>query len=204
MHRRHFMTATAATLSAAAFPGSALAAPIPLNELSRYLNGLQNAESDFTQINGDGTISTGRLYIKRPGRARFEYAEEETLVIAGGGQVAIFDGGSNMVRPETYPLAQTPLHIILERNVDLARRNMVVGHSEDGPKTIVTAQDPERPEIGNIQLVFTGNPTELRQWVITDKGGQKTTVVLGDMRTGVSLGASLFNIPNEIAKREGD
>ncbi|SES29465.1 Outer membrane lipoprotein-sorting protein [Tranquillimonas rosea] len=204
MDRRHFLAATAAAaLTGVAAP--AQAAPISLNELSRYLNALGSAEADFTQINNDGTISTGRLYIQRPGRARFDYAEpEETLVMAGGGQVAIFDGKSNVATPETYPLAQTPLNIILESNVDLARRNMVVGHREEGPKTIVTAQDPERPEIGQIELVFTGNPTQLRQWVITDQNGTETTVVLGDMTTGSSLRASLFNIPNEVRRRRGD
>ncbi len=117
--------------------------------LSAYLNGLQTAEADFTQINADGTISTGRLYIKRPGRVRFEYTPpDKTLVMAGGGQVAIFDGGSNNSQPEQYPLARTPLNLILERNVDLGRRSMVVGHDYDGTATVVTAQDPEHPEYG--------------------------------------------------------
>jgi len=64
-------------------------------------------------------LSTGQIYIKRPGRIRFEYnAPDNSLMIAGGGQVAIFDPRSN-TRPDRYPLNQTPLSIILERNVDL-------------------------------------------------------------------------------------
>ena len=98
--------------------------------------------------------------------------------MAGGGTVAVFDGKSNS-SAEQFPLRQTPLNLILEKNVNLARRSMVVGHASDGTTTTVVAQDPEHPEYGNIRLVFTAGPTELRQWVITDGGGEETTVILG-------------------------
>jgi outer membrane lipoprotein-sorting protein len=200
MHRRTFLLASSATAIAAALP--AHAAQIPLNRISSYLNALETAQAGFTQINPDGTISTGRLFIKRPGRARFEYdPPEEALVMAGGGQVAIFDGKSNLGRPEQYPLAQTPLSIILERNVNLARRNMVVGHTYDGTATTVVAQDPEHPEYGRIELNFTDNPVELRQWVVVDGSGARTTIILRDMTTGGDLRASLFNITYETQQR---
>ncbi len=176
----------------------AAAQQIPLGELSRYLNNLQTATGEFTQVNADGTLSTGTIYIKRPGRVRFEYnPPEQSLVMASAGTVAIFDGKSN-AGPEQYPLAQTPLKIILERNVDLSRAGMVTGHSTDGTATTVRAQDPQRPELGHIDMKFTGNPTELRQWVITDQSGLQTTIILGDLTKGVAIADSQFNIQREI------
>lgn len=196
------MTALIAPLAAAlvmALP--AHAEIIPLSDLSRYLNGLTTAESDFTQVNADGTISTGRLYIKRPGRARFEYAPpDRSLVLAGGGQVAIFDAKSNQP-PEQYPLRRTPLNLILAENVDLGRAEMVVGHGEVENTTRVIAQDPENPEYGTIELVFTADPVELRQWIITDDLGSQTTVILGEMIKGGDLPPSLFNITLETEQR---
>ena len=53
---------------AMAFP--ALADKIPLNEISRYLNSLKTAQAGFTQVNNDGSISTGTVYIQRPNRVR--------------------------------------------------------------------------------------------------------------------------------------
>ncbi|NKX45562.1 LolA family protein [Roseicyclus persicicus] len=181
----------------------ALADLVPLAQLSRYLNDMRTAEGTFTQINADGTISTGDIYLHRPGRVRFEYDGDDLLVIAGGQQVAIFDGRSN-TRPETYPLGETPLNLILARNVDLARSGMVVGHEFDGTATRVLAQDPDRPEIGTIELVFTDAPVELRQWVITDSTGAATTVVLGNLEEGGSIPARLFNITAEIQSRIRD
>ena len=186
------LTAAAFALALSGVP--AFAARIPLSDISAYLNRLTTAEVEFTQVNADGTISTGRLYIKRPGRMRFEYKPpEKTLVIAGSGSVAIFDGNSNDMA-EQYPLDRTPLSIILARNVDLVGARMVVSHVEEGNTTIVRAQDPQHPDYGSIDLVFTANPVELRQWVVHDDAGSATTVILGEMTKGVTLNNSLFSI----------
>jgi outer membrane lipoprotein-sorting protein len=198
MNRRFALLAPLALL----VPLPALAEKIPLSTLSDYLNSLTTVESAFTQINSDGSISTGRIFIKRPGRVRFEYdPPDRSLVIAGGQQVAIFDAKSNQP-PEQYPLKRTPLNLILAERIDLARASMVVGHTADGTSTRVRAQDPEHPEYGAIELVFTENPVELRQWVITDDLGAETTVILGELQKGGQMGARLFDISAETAARK--
>ncbi|MEQ9053977.1 MAG: outer membrane lipoprotein carrier protein LolA, partial [Roseovarius confluentis] len=102
MDRRTFIAAAAASLAAS----PAMADQLSLNAISNYLNRIETATSDFTQVNDDGSLSTGTLYIKRPGRMRFEYnPPENLLVMAGGGQVGIFDGKSNVKKAERYPLS---------------------------------------------------------------------------------------------------
>jgi len=201
MDRRTFL----ATASAFAATPALAAGKLELNAISGYLNAIGTAKTGFTQINDDGTLSTGTLFIRRPGRIRFEYnPPEELLVLASGGQVGIFDGKSNLQNAERYPLRRTPLSLILEKNVDLARRNMVVGHEFDGTATVVTAQDPEHPEYGRLQLKFTDGPVELRQWIVTDGQGSKTTVVLGQLETPDALSNALFSIENEERLRGRD
>ncbi|NNK16342.1 MAG: outer membrane lipoprotein carrier protein LolA [Sulfitobacter sp.] len=191
---RFFRSAVFGLGLAISLPLAALAQKLPLNDISAYLNQLQTAKGEFTQINDDGSISTGTIYIKRPGKVRFEYnPPESALVIAGSNTVVIYDKKSNQPA-ESYPLSRTPLSIILARNVNLGAANMVTGHRFDGTATVVTAQDPENPEYGNIQLKFTGNPIELRQWVINDGNGSQTTIVLGDLQKGGNLPNSLFDV----------
>ncbi|WP_035025971.1 LolA family protein [Gemmobacter nectariphilus] len=194
--------ALAAPLAVLALALPAQADKLPLAELSRYLNALTTAEAEFTQINADGTIATGTIRISRPGKVRFEYAPpDRSLVMSDGQQVAIFDPKSNQP-PEQYPLRRTPLNLILAPKVDLDTAKMVVAHREDGPATRVTAQDPEHPEYGSIDMVFTADPTELRQWVITDDSGNQTTLILGEMRKGGQFAGNQFDIVVE-AKRRG-
>ncbi|OUS35910.1 cell envelope biogenesis protein LolA [Rhodobacterales bacterium 56_14_T64] len=174
-------------------PAAWAAERLSLNDISGYFNAMTTAKASFTQINDDGSLSTGKLYIHRPGRMRFEYDPPDSgTVVAGAGSVAIFDSKSNQP-PETYPLKRTPLSVILARRVDLNRANMVVGHGFDGTTTVVNTQDPENPDYGNLELMFTGEPVELRKWVVHDNAGGKTTVILGALETGMRLSPRLFS-----------
>jgi outer membrane lipoprotein-sorting protein len=190
----------AAALTLLALP--AQAEKLPLSTLSAYLNAISTAETEFTQINSDQTISQGKIFIQRPGRVRFEYAPpDDSLVLASAGNVAIFDGKSN-APPEQYPLSRTPLNLILAADIDLSRARMVTAHTADDTTTRVIAQDPDNPEYGTIELVFSADPVALRQWVITDDSGQETTVILGELQAGGSFPPSLFSITQEAQRRD--
>lgn len=197
MNRRTLLLATL-TLPLA---GPARAEKLSLDAISAYLNSLTTAEAAFTQINADGSAAKGRVIIKRPGRMRFEYAApDETVVLAAAGQVAIFDAKSNQP-PEQYPLSKTPLNLILARQVDLTTAKMVVGHTEQGALTVVTAQDPKNPEYGTLALGFSADPIALRQWIVTDQAGAQTTVLLDELKAGSDYATSTFSIEAELRRR---
>src|SRR6056300_1427252 len=66
--------------------GQGWADKLSLPVLSKYLNGLTTVQAQFTQINPDGTLSTGKILIKRPGKIRFEYdPPNNALVMASAG-----------------------------------------------------------------------------------------------------------------------
>lgn len=194
MRRREFVSLVAA------IPFLFLAQPvaaqdkIAIAELNRYLNSLKTAQGSFVQINPDNTLSRGTFFLSRPGRMRFEYKPpNNALVVAGQGKLAVFDGKSNQ-GPQQYPLHRTPLSIILKRQVNLGQSGMLVAHSFEGNSTSITAQDPEHPDQGNVKLVFTDSPTELRQWIVTDQSGQRTTVNLDKLTVGGRLPTGIFDI----------
>lgn len=200
MHRRIFLQTTAAALAATGLSAD----PIPLLRISDYFNDLETLEARFLQIAPDGARSSGTFYIRRPGRARFEYdPPQEALVMAGGGQLAIFDGKSNTGRPEQYPLRRTPLIVILEKTVDLSNAAAIVAHSGTPEATVVVAQDPENPGYGRIELVFADDPVRLVEWTTVDATGARTRVVLQSLRTGHAIPNRLFSIPTEIEARGG-
>ncbi len=187
-------------LSLAASP--AMAERASLSELSAYLNSITVAEARFTQINGDGSRSSGTVTIKRPGRIRFEYdpPQEDVLVLASGGQIAIFDG-RGAGAPEQYPLRRTPLSILLARSIDLTRVSMVTGHGEQNGRTVVQAQDPEHPEYGRIYMFFDRAPLRLSEWLIISESGEQTRVQLGPFRATPDASDFLFDIRNETRRR---
>ncbi len=173
------------------------AAEVPLSQISAYLQGLVTAEAAFEQVNSDGSTSSGKIILKRPGFARFEYAKpDRTLVLASQGIVAVFDGKTNAA-PQQYQLQQTPLNLILGRNIDLETSKMVVDHTEFQGDTHVLAQDPKHAEMGSIELIFGDSPLRLKGWITTDEVGNQTSLTLGPLATGQSFSPNLFSIDRE-------
>lgn len=197
---RHLIAALALCL--AALPAAA-DERLSLPALSDYLDTITEAEARFTQVNADGSRLTGTLFIKRPGRIRFEYdpPQEDTLVLASGGQIAVFDGRASGT-PEQFPLRRTPLGIILARDIDLTRARMVTGHGMDAGRTVVQAQDPDNPEYGRIYLYFEHDPVRLSEWLIVSGSGEQTRTRLEPFQPRNDLGDVMFSIQLEMQARQ--
>jgi len=171
-----------------------LADRISLNKISDYINGLTTLQADFEQINSDGSIDRGKLYIRRPGRMRLEYtAPNNALVIAGAGSVAIFDDKSKN-GPTLFPLKKTPLNLLLKKNVDLSKNEMITEHTANNENTFIVAKDPKRKSQGSIKMVFSNSPVSLQGWTITNQSNQKTKIILDKLDKKTKIPLYLFNI----------
>ena len=175
-------------------PHPSLAEKISLNKISDYINGLTTLQADFEQINSDGSIDTGKLYIRRPGKMRLEYtAPNNALVIAGAGSVAIFDDKSKN-GPTLFPLKKTPLNLLLKKNVDLYKNEMITEHTANNENTFIVAKDPKRKSQGGIKIVFSNSPVSLQGWTITNQSNQKTKIILDKLDKKTKIPLYLFNI----------
>jgi len=172
----------------------ASAEPVSLVEITRYLNSMRAAQANFVQANPDNTLAQGVLYISKPGKIRYEYTvPNDSLVISDGRYLGIFDRKSNR-GPQRYDLRRTPLDVLLSDSLDFTAAGVVRDIRSDGTQTRVVAIDPDNPKGGTITMVFTSNPTELRQWIVADPRGRQTTVILSDLEARSSVSASLFDI----------
>ncbi|CAN5726281.1 outer membrane lipoprotein carrier protein LolA [soil metagenome] len=191
MNRRTLMLALAA-LPALALP--ALAQGVDVSAIDAYLRALRTAEGRFRQVNPNGSTQAGRFYLAKPGRIRFDYdAPEGAMVIADGINVGVFDPRSNR-NPTRYPLSRTPLQLLLREDLSLREPGMVQGATRDERGTHITAVDPRQPQEGRMLMTFAENPVALREWTMTTRAGQRTSVALQEMQTGVALERTLFNI----------
>jgi outer membrane lipoprotein-sorting protein len=198
MNRRSLILALAALPLASALPAAAQG--VDVGAINRYLQALRSAEGSFRQTNPNGSVQTGRFYLAKPGRIRFEYdSPKGAMVIADGAWVGVFDPKSNR-NPTRYPLDRTPLSLLLRDRLSLAEPGLVLGATRDASGTDITVVDPRAPQEGRMVMSFSDSPIQLRQWEITTKAGQRTRVALTSLRPGGSFARSLFNI--ELAAAE--
>src|SRR6188472_23156 len=92
LRMRTFFAVVAAVLALAfAVTGGAHAqAGVP--EVERYFNSIRTLQARFVQSNPNGSVVQGTLYLRRPGRMRFEYdAPSQLKIVADGSQVTLWD-----------------------------------------------------------------------------------------------------------------
>ena len=177
---------------------------ISLFSLSSYLDSIKKVSGTFTQFNSDKTISTGRIFLFRPGRMRMEYkTPDNSLVIVGGSQIAVFDSKSN-TDPRVFPLRKTPLNILLKKKINLKTSDIVIRHEEEENSTVVLLQDPKLSSYGSLKLVFVDHPVTLKQWVITNEMGDQTVLKFKDFINQPNMSSDKFNISLEIDNRVRD
>jgi outer membrane lipoprotein-sorting protein len=164
-----------------------------LARISNYLNGIKTMEGNFVQIGHDGELSEGLFYLRRPGRIRFEYKPPNpALVIADGTWVGVYDTRLNTL--DRIPLGKTPLNILLQKKVNLAKDKAIRSIERSPGLMRVTAINPKEPDQGSITMVFAENPLELRQWIVIDPQGLTTTVALSETRSNIEIDPKLFFI----------
>ena len=96
---------------------AALAAPVPavlsaqdtleLQRIAAYLNGIRTMTARFQQIANNGGLSTGQVWVARPGRMRFEYEPPNAItLLADATNVYYWDKQLNQI--SKYDLRSTP------------------------------------------------------------------------------------------------
>ncbi|HEY8615312.1 LolA family protein [Phenylobacterium sp.] len=165
-----------------------------------YLEGLTEAKARFVQTDARGARSSGTVFIKRPGKARFAYDPPSgLLVVSDGGNVAVQD--SRLKTFDRYPLQSTPLSLFLARNIRLDRGVTVTRVSRMQGGFAITARDGSRKTAGQITLTFTDAPLALAGWTVVDAQGRSTRVQLQGLQRASGLGGDLFVLKNPYRAR---
>ena len=162
-----------------------------LQRIAGYLNGIRTMTAHFQQQANNGGVSSGRLWVSRPGRMRFEYEHPATMaLLADAGYVYQWD--KELKQTAKVELRSTPAWFILRDPVNFGPDVVVTGFQQGGGTIRVTVVEAARPDLGSLTMVFTENPLSLRQWTVVDQQGRRTTVTLSDVQTGVALDPRLF------------
>lgn len=199
-----FAALTVSAPAALAQPARALSAEDQalVDRAVAYLEGLTEARGRFMQTDARGKSIGGALYLKRPGKARFEYDPSAgLLVVSDGGRVSI--ANSKLKTFESYPLVATPLSLFLAKQIRLDRGVVVTNVSRQSDGFTLTARDGRKEAEGQITLAFADTPLRLIGWTVTDAQGQSTRIRVSGLEKTSGLAASLFVLKDPRPKNPG-
>ena len=152
--------------------------------------------ADFTQTDRNGTTIPGKLYLKRPGKIRFEYAPSaKMLVVSNGKSLYLVDYEVKQV--QRWPVGNSPLGALLDPSRDVKAFGRLVP-SEQANVVGVEIKDKKHPEYGVITLIFVRDASapgglRLTNWVALDAQNNRTTVRLSNQSFGAAIPDSKFS-----------
>jgi outer membrane lipoprotein-sorting protein len=161
-------------------------------DVERYLNSIDTLEARFSQIAPDGGLATGKVYIQRPGRLRFDYDPPSRIRLIAPGDWRLIFYDASIKQVNVIPIRQTPLGILLDSEISLAGGVEVVGVDRSGDEVAVTLIRDGAADQGSVTLIFGERPLALRRWSVVDPQGLRTHVLLEEVETGGQLDPELF------------
>jgi outer membrane lipoprotein-sorting protein len=176
----------------------AMARTASLAEVQAALAATRTMTADFTQVAGNGASTSGRMIVRRPGQARFDYGpDSRILVVADGSTLSFVDYRVNQV--SQWPIRQTPLGVLLDPSADLSRLARVLPDAESPmPGTVaVLATDPDRPDFGRITFFLERRGDApgglmLTGWRVVDAQNNLTSVSLRNVKWNVDVSRTSF------------
>lgn len=195
------LSAAAAVTVLAGAPARAALSPDDkalVDKAAAYLESLDEDKGRFTQTDPRGAITEGELYLKRPGRIRFEYdAPSNARVISDGKHVIVEDPRLKTV--SRYSLKQTPLSVFLADHIRLDKGVVVDQVIRTSYGFEIVAHQGTLHN-GTLAMVFATNPMRLLEWTVQDAQGGRTRVQVSNFAPTHGLSNALFEAASPAAQ----
>lgn len=174
-------------------PQASAATDQTLSEISAYFNSIETMQGEFVQFGPDGSRTSGRFAIQKPGKVRFFYDRPSSLdIISDGGSVAVRDRRRDT--QDIWPLGRTPLRHLLSSRLDLAEDANITNVDVQADLVSITIEENSAFGDGSITMLFDAQSKELKQWNVIDSKGQETSVSIYNVRSNVEVDPDLFVI----------
>lgn len=184
---------------AAARPSSAAA---PGNEsaqnLERYLAELTSLQAEFHQVStvagGDAAEeASGRLYLQKPGRFRWDYREPNAqLIVSDGVNLWLYDQELEQVTVKTIDesLTTTPALLLAGKASAAESFTITAAGSQAGLDWVRLV--PKRADTDFLEFRLGFARGELRMMELKDKLQQSTRIEFSEVKRNTRLASSLF------------
>ncbi|HVG20638.1 MAG TPA: outer membrane lipoprotein chaperone LolA [Blastocatellia bacterium] len=210
------------SLAPAAAPVSSLSPQTPdlgaiIDGLQRKYSRMRGLEANFVQVyqgaNGQTARESGRLLLKRPGKARWEYSEpERKLFVSDGRNIFFYVAGERQATQTTVRQSadpQIPFLFLLGRGNlrrDFSRIEVAANENPAGAGNVVLRLVPRRAPEEFKQLLVEVSPSsfEVQRMVIFERNGARMDFLLSNVRENFLAPDSQFQFtppPGVVVKK---
>ena len=155
-----------------------------IKKIKKYLNNISSLKSDFTQISGDGSITYGTIFMKKPDKFRIVFHKPRTeILVSDGKKIALINKKINTI--SMYSIDQIPFNFLLSEPISF--KNYIISETTN-KNNILSFKVSEKTQKGKkIKLIFEKKPLNLKKWEIEDPQGNLIQISLSNLSTNITL-----------------
>lgn len=197
MIRIFFLTLWMSLAASIAYAGAAKPAQfsaqdkVEVEKVEKYLTELTTIEADFVQIAPDGGMASGKFYLSRPGKMRWQYDPPTPILMVADGKFLIFYD-YELDQTSYIPLQETLAGFLARDVIEFGGDVIITDITRGAGSLRLSMIQKAKPKDGALTLEFSTSPLLLRNMKVVDAVGQETTVSLNNARFGTPLGKELF------------
>lgn len=163
-----------------------------LLKIEDTLNRIRSLKASFVQRGPQGNVDEGTIFLERPGKIRFEYTNENPiLVVSNGDMLSFVDYEIKQV--SRWPIDKTPLSVLVDDHINLKDQDIEIPEMIRFAGLIkVSVLQPDQKDQGYITLIFEESTMELKSWEVMDVQGFTTRVALINPEYNIPLDEKCF------------
>ena len=163
------------------------------NRIFDYLQKFSSLKSNFIQVNNNGEILTGKIFLIRPGKVRINYNEIPLLIISDGQKVATINKKLKSI--SFYKLSDVPIKLLLFKNFKYDNIK-VLNLEESENQIVIQLAEIKKESNGYVEIIFEKQPFIMKKWIVFRDKFTKTEILLNNLKLNEKVRLELFDIDN--------
>lgn len=167
-----------------------------LKRVESYLNSITTMTAKFNQIDPEGGLTSGKMFLKRPGKMRWQYnPPTPVLMVSSGDVLTYYDYELDQLNQ--IPLDDSLAGFLARPKIKLTDKSLKISNVTAQANAIrLTITQVNKPDEGKLTLEFSDNPLKINNFIIADANGRSTSVQLQNTRFGDPIADELFVFDN--------
>ena len=161
------------------------------NRIFKYLQNFNTLKSEFIQVNNNGEVLSGKIFISRPGKVRIKYNEIPLLIISDGKKVATINKKLKSIT--FYRLSDIPVSLLLFKNFKYDRINILDIKKYEN-QLVMRINEKKKNSTGFVEVLFEEIPFQMKKWTVFRDKNSKTEVLLNNIILDEKIVLQLFDI----------
>ena len=161
-----------------------------ISKIQTGWNQIQTMSGEFSQIDSDGNLETGKFYFLKPYQSKFVYTNKDEDIVTNETLLRIVDKKGFQI--DSYAIGGNALKKLLSSNLNIKQEFIIDYAIENQFNYEIQAGIRNDTTSSSVILTFNKDTLELEKWEIFDELDNKTVLEFTKIKKNIFISQNLF------------